>query len=441
MAVQDYGIRGTSARRIAESIEAAIREGRVAPGATLPPVRALAAELAVSPGTVSSAYGRLKARGLVAGEGRRGTRVTPRPPIPTRAGAPVPAGVRDLASGNPALGLLPRLEAALARARPEQALYGEPANLPELIELAGRRFAREGIPADALAVVGGAMDGIERVLQAHLLPGDRVVVEDPGYPPVVDLLRALGLHPEPVPVDDFGPRPDDFRRALEGGAVACIVTTRAQNPTGAALDERRAGELSLILDAHPEALVIEDDHAGGVAGVPAASTAHPERRRWALIRSVSKSLGPDLRLAVMAGDLATMARVQGRQHLGTGWVSKVLQRLVVTLWRDAETEALLRTAAETYWSRRQALIEALARRGVEAHGRSGMNVWIPVPEEQEAVRGLLDAGWAVTAGERYRIHTPSAIRVTISTLRPDEADRFAADLARILRPTGVTRSA
>jgi DNA-binding transcriptional MocR family regulator len=285
------------------------------------------------------------------------------------------------------------------------------------------------------------MDGIERVLQAHLRAGDKVAVEDPGYTAVLDLLSALGLVAEPVPVDDHGPRPTDLGRALRAGAAACILTPRAQNPTGAALDPRRARELRAVLGAHSETLVIEDDHAGPVAGLPALTVVHPRCVRWAVVRSVSKSLGPDLRLALLAGDALTVARVEGRRALGAGWVSCVLQEIVERLWALPATARRLRDAAEAYTRRRQGLIEALARRGIPARGRSGLNVWIPVAEEAAVLAHLANAGWAVRAGERYRLRSPPAIRVTIATLRAGDAERLADDVARALSGEGRRASA
>ena len=434
-------ISGTTASAIAASIETAIRDGQLAPGAQLPAIRALAGDLGVSPMTAASAYRELRRRGLLVASGRRGTRVASRPPLPVWTRISVPPGARDLASGNPDAELLPPLADVLARIETAPRLYLEDSKLPELVDLATAQFTADGLSAPALAIVGGALDGVERVLQAHLRPGDSVAVEDPGFVRAYDLLRPLGLYLDPVGVDEHGLRPDGLEAALKRGARAVILTPRAHNPTGATLDEGRTAELSALLEAREDVLLIEDDHAAGVAGVPAFSVGSVDRPNWATVRSVSKSLGPDLRLAVLAGDATTIARVEGRQLLGTGWVSGLLQQVVAAFWSDAATHERLERAEEIYSARRRFLIDALHEHGIGAHGSSGLNVWVPVGEEAPVVATLLQRGWAVMAGERWRLNTPPAIRVTTATLRPDEAERLAADFAGALATRTRTYSA
>ncbi|HUG54328.1 MAG TPA: aminotransferase class I/II-fold pyridoxal phosphate-dependent enzyme [Vicinamibacteria bacterium] len=432
---------GATASAVAESAERAVLEGRLPPGAVLPPVRRLAAALGLSPATVAAAYRTLRLRGLVAGEGRRGTRVARRPPLPVRApSAPTP-GVRDLAQGNPDPEWLPDLGPAWRRLPARAGLYGQQTLLPALREAAIRQLEEDGIPATSLAVVGGALDGVERALQSQLRPGDRVAVEDPGYTGVLDLVAALGLVARPMDLDDFGVLPASLASALEAGVRAVVVTPRAQNPTGAAFDERRARALRALLDRHPDVLLVEDDHAGPVADAPALTLAHPRKARWAVVRSVSKSLGPDLRLAVLAGDPGTVARVEGRQAVGAGWVSHLLQGVVASLWSDPATTRRLREAARAYSRRRRALLEALARQGVAAQGRSGLNVWVPVREEAATLAAMAAAGWGLRAGEPYRIQSPPAVRITVSTLAPKDAARVAESLARAPAGRGRTPAA
>jgi DNA-binding transcriptional MocR family regulator len=425
--LKQYLPQGRNASEISRDVEAAVREGRAHPGALLPPVRALAAELGLSPVTVASAYRELREKGIARGNGRAGTKITGAPPIGPRPSLVVPPGVRNLQSGSPDPSLLPELPSV----RPQHRLYGDPPVIPRLDRLAAERFAADGIAADHLAVVGGALDGVERAFGAWLRPGDHVAVEDPGYPPLLDLLSALDLSAVPMALDESGVTPAALQGALGRGCRAVLFTPRAQAPTGAAWDEQRARDLAAVLAAGPDVLVVEDDHAGPVAGA-AAHSVSGAAQRWATIRSVSKSIGPDLRLAVMAGDEVTVSRVEGRQALGTGWVSSLLQEIVAELWADRATGRLFARAAAAYAQRRGYLIDALATRGVAALGRSGLGVWVPVADEPAVTGALLGRGWAVAPGERFRIASPPGIRIGTGTLTREEAVRLAADIAGAL---------
>jgi DNA-binding transcriptional MocR family regulator len=439
--LKQYRMRATSGAELVREIEAGVASGALSPGEPLPSVRRLAELVGLSPGTVASALSELRRRGVVLSEPRRGTRVGEGAPIGyARQPLAVPPGARDLSAGNPDPALLPDLARALGRCELPVRLYGGPDGIPELLELASRQLRDDGVPASGVCVVSGALDAIERVLQAHLRPGDRVAVENPGYAALYHLLRAQGLSLEPVALDDHGMRPAELKRALDRGARAAIITPRGQNPTGAALDRERARQLRELLDRHPDTLLIEDDHLGPVAGCELHTTL-ADRGRWAATRSVAKALGPDLRLAVLAGDPQTVARVQGRQRCGPGWVSHILQTLVLSMWIDPQVEAQVATASALYAERRGHFLACLAQLSVRAHGASGLNVWIPVDEEAGVVGALMQRGWVVAPGVPYRLPgSRPGIRVTTATLTEPEGARLAADLAELLAPGGFTRS-
>ncbi|MFD4413798.1 MULTISPECIES: aminotransferase class I/II-fold pyridoxal phosphate-dependent enzyme [unclassified Streptomyces] len=438
----EYRIEGRGAAEIAASVERAVGSGDLEPGQLLPPMRELAERLGVNPNTVAAAYRTLRERGVIETAGRRGSRVRSKPATTGREHirVEVPYGVRDAADGNPDRALLPGLAEAFAaaaeRSDRQPMMYGEAAVDTQLERLARADLDADGVPDGPVVVTSGSLDAIERVLAVHLKPGDAVAVEDPGWGSLLDLAPALGLRTVGVGVDDEGPLPDDVRRALAAGARALIITDRAQNPTGAAVSATRARALRSVLADYPETLLIEDDHGHRIVDLPL----HPlagVTHNWAFVRSVAKAYGPDLRLAVLTGDPVTVDRVHGRQRLGPGWVSHLLQRAVVHLWTGGAVD--VKAVATAYGQRRDALIDALEARGIKAHGRSGMNVWIPVPDETGAVARLLHSGWAVAPGARFRMSAPPGIRITVSTLAPGDIQPLADAVASAVGPAPARR--
>lgn len=428
-----------NAAALVEHLERRIATGDLEPGDRLVPVRDLAAELGLAPNTVASAYRSLRDRGLTVGRGRSGTFVAGRPPLTAGVEAPAVAGLVDLASGHPDAALLPDIQDALGEMHYEPATYATSPVDPDLARCFLAAFAADGVPASSLAVVGGALDGLERVLTAHCRPGDRVAVEDPAYVAVLDLLASMNLVAVPVAIDERGPMPAAFDATLASGCAAAVLTPRAQNPTGAAIDAARASELRAVLQSHPAALVVEDDHAGSVAGAPHEPLV-PGRSRWAIIRSVSKSLGPDLRLAAVVGDDITISRIAGRQAVGAGWVSHVLQRAVVRLM-ETSTQTL-EDAERVYTRRRTRFLSLLEERGVrDAIGRSGLNVWVPVVDEAAVVAGMQRRGFAIRSGARFRIAGPPGVRVTVASSGDDELVTAADALGDLLAPGPRRRTA
>ncbi|WP_346168461.1 aminotransferase class I/II-fold pyridoxal phosphate-dependent enzyme, partial [Streptomyces javensis] len=439
MATQ-YEITGASAKGIAASVEQGVVEGALAPGTALPPVRRLAERLGVSPGTVATAYKELRRRGIVVTQGRGGTVVAPTPAVASRRPPPVPDGVRDLAGGHPDPAFLPAL-LPTARLSPGVRSHRAQPRLAGLEELTRAWYERDGVPTEHLTFAHGALDCVARLLSVELRPGDAVAMEDPGYHHLLDLVPALGLRSVPVAVDDEGIRPDALRAALRAGARALICSPRGQNPYGGWFSAgRRDALLKVLGEAAGEVLVIEDDHAADVAGVPLYSLTaggggtagglggSGRPARWAQVRTVSKHLGTDLRWGALACDRTTLARHDGRMLLTSGWVSHVLQETVARLMTDPETQGLVAAARSAYARRREALLAALSARGIAAHGASGMNVWVPVRDEAAVVNGLRTRGWWVAAGARFRLAAGAGLRITTAGLGEVDAGVLAGDL-------------
>jgi DNA-binding transcriptional MocR family regulator len=429
-----YKISGRGASQIAASIEAGIAQGHLAPGQPLPPIRDLAGELAVNPNTVSAAYRLLRDRGAVETAGRRGTRVRAQPATaPRNLSFPIPPGAKDLVTGDPDARLLPTL--VFPDGVPQRLYTGE-AILPGLLDTARARLGADHLPVDDLLLAFGAGDAIDRALSAHLRAGDSVAAEDPGWGAIYRLLPAMNLTAVPVPIDAEGMTPTGLASALKRGVRAVIVTSRAQNPTGAAITAARAKALREVLAGHPDVLLIEDDHGADLSRHHPLHTLAGATAHWAHVRSVSKAYGPDLRFAVVTADSTTGGRMAGRLRLGAGWVSQLIQAQVQRLWTDESVEAQIAAAARAYTQRREAVVAALAARGIEAFGATGINVWVPVPEEAVVVSGLLAAGWAVAPGAWFRVDSPPGVRITIARMDPADVEPLADAFARVLNASG-----
>lgn len=422
-----------SASGLAERIESDVASGDLVGGDRLPSVRELARIVSLAPNTVASAYRRLADRGVVVSRGRLGTFVLERPPLGHYAAPAVPPGSIDLASGNPDLRLLPDLGPHMPRAG-RSTLYTDPPVVPELHDAARAWLAGQGVASDRVAVTSGALDAIERVLVAHLRAGDAVAVERPGWSAVSDVVRALGMRVVGIDTDDRGMIPDSLGKRL-GAVDAVVVTPRAQNPLGSAFDDERRAGLARTLSSNPEVLVVEDDHCGPVSGSELITLGR-DRQRWALVQSMAKTLGPDLRLALVTGDDLTIDRVVGRFGIGPGWVSRILQLTVASMLSDAGVASLLNRAEESYRTRREGLLDGLRRSGIpRATGRSGLNVWVPVASEQSAIDAAAGAGFVVRAGAAFGSQSP-AVRITVSNLDPEHIPTLVGVLCEPATPGG-----
>lgn len=437
-------ILGASAAEIADSVRTLVERSALRPGDALPSVRALADRLGVNRNTVVAAYRQLTQAGLVVTRGRGGTLVAGRSPIAQEGFAP-DSVLRDIGTGNPDASLIPDLSDALTAMAGRPVLYGEPVIDPEL-ERWATAWMRDAL-GDAhelrLTITSGASDAIERLLAQALTRDDAVALEDPCFLSSMNTVRLGGYRPIAVPVDAEGMTVDGLRAALDAGVRAVVCTPRAQNPTGASLSARRAADLRAVLADHPYVLVVEDDHFSLLSRSSYHSLIGPDHRRWALVRSVSKFLGPDMCLAVTASDPETAERLAMRLSPGTTWVSHLLQRLVTALITDPAVTDGIRHAAEHYAERNRAFAARLAAYGISVNAGDGLNLWVPVRVPARAVcEQLMRRGWLARPGDEFVLADGSAashLRLTVHDLPDPDADRLASDLAAAVAAVDTTR--
>jgi GntR family transcriptional regulator/MocR family aminotransferase len=316
---------------IYRQIRSAILDGRIRGGEALPPTRELARRLAVSRNTVSAAYDQLTAEGFLIGRvgsgtfvragSARGSTAEPvkaLPPTMSLRSAPVwdsiPAPPGSFASspefdfrtGVPDLRRFPfdtwrRLVSDQFReANAEVLTYGDSRGHAGLREAIARHIGvSRDVSAEAgdVLVTGGAQQAIELTARVLLRPGDRVAVEDPGYPPPRLLFHTLGVRTAGVPVDEQGLVVD----RIPAGCRLVYVTPSHQFPLGMAMSLSRRLEL-LSWAEENDAAIIEDDYDTEFryAGRPLEPLYSLDSgHRVVYVGSFSKVLSPALRLGFL----------------------------------------------------------------------------------------------------------------------------------------------
>jgi DNA-binding transcriptional MocR family regulator len=410
----------------------------------------------MSPTTVSSAWNLLARAGAIRTDGRRGTTVAAAwsgtPKRYRRAIAPRREFALDLATGVPDPALLPDLGPALrgvhASDRPNS--YLDDPVLPELGALLAEQWP---YPAERITVVDGAMDALDLVVRDRLRFSDRVVVEQPSFPPLLDLLDSVGARIVAVPVDDEGMLPDALTDALSAGASAVFLQPRAHNPTGASLTPQRRAELARVLGGRAgaagaarssgapdnEPLIVEDDSAGAIAWSEPISLGQLLPDRTVHIRSYSKSHGPDLRIAAVGGPSAVIDRLTERRFLGQGWTSRILQGLLLDLLTRRTSVRQVERAREEYARRRTAMVAELRRLGLAVSAPDGINLWLPVADEAAALVRLASRGIGAAAGSPFLVEPDGGphLRITVGAVDRDSA-MVARELAEAAHAGGWT---
>jgi GntR family transcriptional regulator/MocR family aminotransferase len=410
-------VAGGSIRECTErALRDAVRSGRLAPGTRLPSTRALCAQLEVSRGVVVDAYAQLAAEGYLQTRRGGGTSVADTVVSPDRTASTVAPGtpVRyDLNPFRPALDGFPRKAwlAALTRvlrAVPDERLgYPDPAGAPELRATLAAYLGRvRGVRAtpEQVLVTGGLRQGVE-LLWSVLAAGGarRVAVEQPGWRGMSETASDAGLRTVALPVDEHGL----IVGRLEHEQVDAVALAPAhQYPTGTVLSSDRRVALVAWARAR-DTLIVEDDYdaeyrydrhpIGSLQGLA------PEHVVYG--GSTSKTLAPAMRLGWLVLPPQLADAVAGRQRRRGGTPSPLHQLALADLIERGELDRHLRRQRRLYSRRRDALLDALARKLPEASisgAAAGLYVALGLPDgvnEQAVLVAARSRGIALEGGE------------------------------------------
>jgi GntR family transcriptional regulator/MocR family aminotransferase len=358
--------------QLERSLRENIRRGRLPGGARLLSTRALAAELGVSRGVVTEAYGQLAAEGYL--ESRQGAAVrvaravrAPVPRAPARSLLPAypyhfHPGLPDLA-GFPREAWLRSLRAALRESPLGAVGYGDPRGVPELREALADYLGRvRGAAADPehMLLCTGFMQSFSLVCRwLHAQGLETIAVEDPGWQVHRLIAEQAGLRILPVAVDEEGLRVDALAAS---GAKAVLVTPAHQFPTGSVLSrERRRALIEWAEDE--EGLVVEDDYDSEFrydrVAVGALQGLAPERVLY--IGSASKRLAPGMRLGWMLLPSWLAWQLISAKAIEDGGSEVIGQLALSDFIARGELDRHVRRMRLRYQQRRNCLLEALAQ--------------------------------------------------------------------------------
>lgn len=395
---------------MADGLRGLILEGRLPIGDRLPAERRLAAGLGTSRTTVTSALTILRAEGYLASRPGSDTVVTipsgvvDRPGEPGGRSGPLPDIDLTIAA-LPAPSQLGPLALEAAAALPS-ALAGHglhPLGLRDLRLAVAGRLTRRGLrtTVDQILITQGALHGWDLLLRTLARPGDRVAVEQPTYPAVIDAATARGARIQPLPVDSNG-------WALSGrsqpGPLLAHVTPDFQNPTGLYAGGRQRREL--LRDLRASRVVVDETFVelGFGDGLADASPLASLSPQVVTVGSLSKVVWAGMRVGWLRAEPELVARL-ATARAGQDFATPVLDQLLA-LAVFAQLDEIRAERVRPLAGRRDHLIVELARAGWPVHPPSGgLVVWAdlgPMSSTQ-----LASAAWRegvrLTPGTRFSL--------------------------------------
>jgi GntR family transcriptional regulator/MocR family aminotransferase len=379
-------------QRISEAIKGQIASGLLGPGARLPSTRSLAAEWGVSRTTVTAAYEQLIAEGYL--ETRQGARTQvaqglgrssaqpnqsetltspdrlsafgqrlaefPLPSVASTTSLVADFRYGDLSADNfPMLAWRKAVTGVILRRQP-RLRYDDPCGSPGLrAALQGYLWRARGLRCESeqIIVVNGSQQGLDLCARLLLDPGDRALMEDPGYNLARQVFRAAGAEVVPVAVDREGMRTERLPAAR-----LAYVTPSHQFPLGGVMSASRRREL-LAWAQRTGAHVIEDDYDSeyrfDIAPIPPLQVLD-DAGRVIYVGTVSKTLSPTLRLGYLVVPTALSSSFARAKRLADRHAPSLEQEALAKLIGSGAYERHVRRVRRRNGERRTTLLAALS---------------------------------------------------------------------------------
>jgi 2-aminoadipate transaminase len=428
----------------------------------------MAGLLGLNRSTVSAAYELLESAGLIQGHVGKGSFVAG----PARSSSPAldwDELLRVSEGGSPALNHPSSASISFATSRPAEELFplteveatcrevlsgkdaaailqlGSPSGFPPLREHLLAEGRREGCvrPQDDILITSGCQQGLDLITRILVRAGDAVLVEDPIYPGVKNLLARAGARLIGIPVGPHGIDLEFLKRMLDRESPrAIIVTPNFQNPTGATLPA--ASRRQMLSEAgRAGVVVVENDAYGGLRyeGEPLPSLKQLDESGDAiLLRTFSKVAFPGLRVGWVFGPKALIGRLAEAKLLAdlhTDQLSQaVMLRFVESGRLGAHRARMVAAGAERLRTVLSACEQLLPAGTKFTRPEGGMNLWVRLPEPLDAAELLSRverAGVVYAPGRYFEVshHESGSLRLSFAGLAPDRIRAGVAILGEI----------
>jgi GntR family transcriptional regulator/MocR family aminotransferase len=422
-------------QQISDRIKQAILKGSLAPGARLPSSRSLASQLSISRSTVELAYSMLASEGYVSRRRAAGTRVRlHRIDRPLRQAHRSPRlvmpGLSSEAArppllfqmGLPALDAFPRklwsrLAAGHARSLSiSRMVYQGTSGFDPLRQaVANHLVVARDLPCGEaqIFITAGFLGALTLIAHTLLDRGDKVWIEDPGFPPTRHALKLAGGDLVPVPVDSEG-MDISAGIALAPSARVALVTPAEQFPLGFSLSPNRRSQL-VSWAAEARGWIVEDDYNGDFVHIdrPLPMLRHLDQERRVLhVGSFSNVLFPGLRLGYLVAPTSLIAEFERTSALLPLQQSLLDQMVVSDFITNGHFCRHLARMRRLYTERKSALVRALnddLGDSIQMVETGSMHVLLRLPPNSDDVAL---ANQARAHGMAINALSPMALRAT-----------------------------